>query len=764
MAQYPANIPLAGLSGSTSGSPGFQITGEVAGDNAGHAVALAGDVNGDGFDDFIIGANEASPNGPGSGAAYLVFGKAAGFGNNVNLSTLNGTNGFQISGKSAGDGIGASVASAGDVNGDGFDDILIGAYEADPNGTDSGATYVVFGKSGGFTSNFDLSALNGTNGFQVSGVIGTLSGRSVASAGDINGDGFDDFIIGAPSVNINGAESGASYVVFGKASGFSANLKVVNLVGSNGFRILGQSANDYSGFSVSSAGDVNRDGFDDLIIGAFGADPNRAQSGASYVVFGKATGFTSTLQLSSLNGSNGFKISGEALDDRSGNSVSSAGDVNGDGFADLIIGASRVDQNGTDSGGAYVVFGKASGFAANINLSALNGKNGFQINGELTGHRAGISVSSAGDVNGDGFDDLLVGSFLSSPNGSGSGAAFVVLGKSGGFGANINLATLNGTTGFQISGEAAGDRTGFSVSGGGDINGDGLGDIIIGTGRADNSSLDKAHVILGRKPDAAVNRTGTAADQTIVGGDFNDTLNGGAGKDKLIGNGGNDLLDGGNDSDADILNGGSGNDTYIWSSNTTIIDASGVDTISSNEALSLTSFSAIENLTLTGSQHNGATGNSLANTLTGNNGRNTMDGQGGSDVLIGGNGNDQLGGGAGNDTLTGGGNADTFVFFAALNAANNVDTITDFSAPFDTILLENTGAGLFTALPVGALAASAFKSNASGTATDADDRIVYNTATGALIYDSNGSAAGGTIQFAVLTGKPAISADDFLVY
>ena len=119
--------------------------------------------------------------------------------------------------------------------------------------------------------------------------------------------------------------------------------------------------------------------------------------------------FAATLELSSLDGTNGFQINGEAADDRSGFSVASAGDINGDGFDDLIVGATRADPNGSDSGASYVVFGKASGFAANLNLSSLNGSNGFQINGEAVGDVSGISVASAGDVNGDGFADLIVG-------------------------------------------------------------------------------------------------------------------------------------------------------------------------------------------------------------------------------------------------------------------------------------------------------------------------------------------------------------------
>ncbi len=259
----------------------------------------------------------------------MVFGKAGGFASAIEASALNGADGFQINGEAAGDFSGTSVASAGDVNGDGFDDLIIGAKYADPNGSVSGASYVVFGKAGGFTSTIQLSALSGADGFQINGVAATDEvGVSVASAGDVNGDGFADLFIGAKYADPNGA----SYVVFGKAAAFGATIELSSLDGLSGFRIDGKSANDRSGFPVASAGDIDGDGFADLIVGAYGADYNGSSSGASYVVFGKAGGFTFKFQLSTLNGANGFQINGEAAGDYSGFSVAGAGDVNGDGF------------------------------------------------------------------------------------------------------------------------------------------------------------------------------------------------------------------------------------------------------------------------------------------------------------------------------------------------------------------------------------------------------------------------------------------------
>ncbi|WP_338430538.1 hypothetical protein [Synechococcus elongatus] len=465
------------------GSNGFRISGIAAGDYSGRSVSNAGDVNGDGIDDLIIGAPGVNS---AAGQSYVVFGKKGGRSADLNLSALDGSNGFRINGIAAGDQSGFSVSNTGDVNGDGIDDLIIGAPRTN---SAAGQSYVVFGKKSGFAADLNLSTLNGSNGFRINGSFRNQSGFSVSGAGDVNGDGFDDLFIGAPNAS-------QTWVVFGKMGGFAADLNLSILDGSNGFRINGA-----SGFSVSNAGDVNGDDIDDLFIGAPRAN---SAAGQSYVVFGKKGGFSADLNLADLDGSNGFRINGIAEDDSSGISVSNAGDVNGDGIDDLIIGAPFALANGNPAaaaGQSYVVFGKKGGFSADLNLADLNGSNGFRINSSAAGDQSGFSVSSAGDVNGDGIDDLIIGAFRASPNGKNlAGQSYVVFGTRDGFAADLNLADLDGSNGFRINGIAAYDQSGRSVSSAGDVNGDGIDDLIIGAYGADpnaRSAAGQSYVVFG---------------------------------------------------------------------------------------------------------------------------------------------------------------------------------------------------------------------------------------------------------------------------
>jgi Ca2+-binding RTX toxin-like protein len=508
------------------GSTGFRVGGIAAGDNSGRSVSTS-DMNGDGFADVVIGAPGSDVNGVDSGQAYVVFGRSGPFAPNINPSTFDGNNGFRINGAGGGDALGTSVNGS-FAPGSGSGLLIVGAPgdDFDPNSTDIGQSYGIFGRSGSFAPVINPLQLNGNNGFSILGIAAGDRSGTFVSRGDVNGDKIPDVIVGAPDTDVltfsrNSADgklvdAGRVYVVFGRTSGTSAFINPLTLNGRNGFQITGVATGDLLGASISS-GDINGDGSADLIIGAPKADPGgRTDAGQVYVVFGRSQGFASNIDLANLDPNVGFRMDGLVAGDNLGASVSS-GDVNGDKLADIIIGAPGTNAgNLEDSGRTYVVFGRRlTGAAAQVDLSAIAGNLdsplGRKIDGAQAGERSGSSVSTS-NVNGDACDDVIIGApNADTTGGTDSGRTYVVFGN---FVEIANLVESNSTV------NASRVRQG-----------------------AINANLTTGELIL--NPDTPDELIRPIEGNKIIGTRFNDTLIGNAGANTLSGDGGKDTLTGG---------------------------------------------------------------------------------------------------------------------------------------------------------------------------------------------------------------------------
>jgi hypothetical protein len=449
-------IPLADIA---AGIGGFVIDGD-----GGRSVSMAGDVNGDGLADVVVGAYAAAPNGSGSGRTYVVFGKA----DTDPLATADlaqGIGGFVLDGEGTGDNSGFSVSGAGDVNDDGLADVIVGAPQADGGDTAAGRSYVVFGKT-----DTDLVSLadvaQGTGGFAMGGEGDhDEAGYSVSGAGDVNDDGLADVIVGTGS----SSSSQRAYVVFGKADTDLVELADV-VQGIGGFALQ----NTLKTAAVSGAGDVNGDGLDDVLVGSETAEGGAPFSGRAYVVFGKQD--TDMVALADVaQGTGGFVVDGESQYDEAGYSVSGAGDVNGDGLDDVIVGATQPHPDLAGVGRAYVVFGKEDTDAVSL-ADVRQGTGGFAMDGLEEWDYFGCAASEAGDLNGDGLDDIIVGTLWGTQ-------VYVLFGKTDTD--EVSLAdVVQGIGGLVMEAEYDADEAGGTVGGGADVNGDGIPDLVVGARNA----------------------------------------------------------------------------------------------------------------------------------------------------------------------------------------------------------------------------------------------------------------------------------------
>ncbi len=410
---------------SANATPSLTRNGGATGALLGSAIANAGDVNGDGYADALIGAPGASNGQAGEGLVYVHYGSSSGLAAMPSLVLEANVANAQF---------GASVASAGDVNGDGYVDVVVGAPF-----NSSGKAYIYLGSSSG---------LNTAPAITLSG--GLLFGSSVCTAGDVDADGYSDVIVGAPG-------SGEAYVYHGSISGLSA---IPNITLSK------PPASGQFGCSVATAGDVNGDGFSDVIVGAKTFSNGQANEGVAFVFKGNWPG-VSALQIAQLeiNQANA----------NFGVSVATAGDVNGDGFSDVVVGGDLYDNGQTDEGAAWVFYGLSGG---------MNTTTPTRLERNIAGAAMGRWVAEGGDVNGDGYADVIVGApWGENPAASANeGITYVFKGASAGI----------ATTGFdQLELNNTGYESGSSVSGGGDVDGDGYSDVLIGAPKANPSFTDE---------------------------------------------------------------------------------------------------------------------------------------------------------------------------------------------------------------------------------------------------------------------------------
>ena len=471
------------MSGPSHDAPWLFGVGGQAGQEFGTAAGTAGDVNGDGYADLLITAPLYDEAGAAdAGRAQVYYGSASGPAS---------TPAWTVEGICASCTFGAAAATAGDVNGDGFSDVIVGAPGA-PDAYVPGAVYAYHGgpagpnTSSGWTKEGDLA--------------GAYFGYSVAPAGDVNGDGYADVIIGAVFYDDGQLREGKAFVYHGSATG----LPILP-----NWTATSNQAEARMGYSVSTAGDVNGDGYDDVLIGCRGYSNPEKDEGAAFVWYGSDRGLGSAGTPANAD----WSAEANQASAYFGISVSTAGDINGDGYGDIIVGASLYDDGQSDEGAAFVWHGSAAGLGHPGTPSNAD----WSATGNQVSSRFGAAIASAGDVNGDGFGDVLVGAYLYDAPEENAGMAFAWYGSPAGLGADGTPSNA----GWSAQG-GAGSSFGFALAGAGDVNGDALSDVVVGAyladlpGAADCGGISVFHgTPSGIARSAAYNTYGTHADDRL---------------------------------------------------------------------------------------------------------------------------------------------------------------------------------------------------------------------------------------------------------
>jgi len=407
------------------------------------SVATAGDVNGDGYSDVIVGASQYDNGQTDEGRAFVYLGSGAGLATGA---------AWTAESEQAGAGFGMSVATAGDVNGDGFSDVIVGASQYDNGQTDEGRAFLYLGSDAGLSTSAAWTA--------ESDQASALYGRSVSTAGDVNGDGYSDVIVGAWLYDNLQTDEGRAFLYLGSGAGLST---------STAWTAEGDQDGATFGWSVSTAGDVNGDGYSDVIVGATNYDNGQTDEGRAFLYLGSGAGLASSAT---------WTAESDQAHSSFGQSVATAGDVNGDGYSDVITAAFLYSNNETDEGRAYVYLGSGTGLSTSAAWTAES---------DQTIAFFGNSVSTAGDVNGDGYSDVIIGAFNHGNGQTSEGRAYVYLGSGAG---------LSASAAWTAESNQADAQLGTSVATAGDVNGDGYSDVLVGADRYDNGQMDEGRAFL----------------------------------------------------------------------------------------------------------------------------------------------------------------------------------------------------------------------------------------------------------------------------
>lgn len=431
------------------------LTGETAGDQAGQSVKIAGDINNDGFADLIIGAPYTDPSGSARGAAYVVYGPITGAESLIQADA-------RIDGIEDNALAGLSVTGLGDVNGDEYDDIAIGVPYSDQGGRAAGMTYLFFGPLTGILT---VDAANASFRGQAPN---QASGYAIANAGDTDGDGVSDLLIGAPNDGTSEASLvGKAYLVLAPFAG------EINLANADAV-LTGEAANGQFGRAVAGVGDVNNDGKDDILIGAPTLSRSEASTGGAYLFYGPISG--------AINATSADGIFYGDAEDKAGSSVAGLGDMNGDGRDDFAIGAPQHSTELAYVGAVYLFHGPATGALDRDDAAAT-------LVGETADEKMGYSLAGVGDINGDGKRDLFIGADGVARGRTSNRAAVLLYGPLAG-----DIVVNASSRAARILSLEANDYVGRAVAGGADLNDDDLPDLIMGVGLRDEDPSYEGNV------------------------------------------------------------------------------------------------------------------------------------------------------------------------------------------------------------------------------------------------------------------------------